>query len=104
DVGAINGKACHDHPEGLPQRGEGEVAGPGVPLADAVEHVGQHLELGGELMVDGLALGLEEALVEVEALARLASVERPERGLCVRVDEQPGDLAEKVVTGGAVDL
>ena len=103
DVGAVDGKTGDHLGDRIAQAVEREIARAPVALADAVEHVGQDIQLAGHRGVHDQPLGVVEEIVEGAGLAGRPAVDLAHAPGVGVGDEHPVYLIEEVVAGGAVD-
>ena len=89
NVRAIDGKAGEDLAEGGPQRIEREVPRAPVPLGNAIEPVGQQLQLARHGRAEDQQLRLLRHLAEIEPLVDEAAIDVGQFGQPGRIDEQP---------------
>ena len=74
---------------------------PPMPLGDAVEPVGQQLQIAGHGRAEDEQFRLVGHLAEVGPLVGEATIDLRQFGQTGRIDKQPVHAIEKVVAGGA---
>ncbi len=101
-VGAVDGKAGDDLAHRLVQAVEREVAIVPVPLREAVQPVGQHVQLAGHADAQDELLAAIGDLAEGHAQAGEALVHLVHRALVALIDEQAVQHHEEVVAARAL--
>ena len=102
-ISAIDGEASDDFADGGRKGGQGKVAIPAVLLREAVEHVGEDVDLAGEGKLHGKLLLSIDQISETGIVAYEAPVGFGKLFLGGAVNQDLGKLIGEVVAGGAVD-
>ena len=95
DVRAVDRETGEDFPQGDAERVEREIARAAVPLGNAIEPVGQQLQVARHGGVQDQQLRLMGHLAEIEVFVDEAAVDRRQFAQPGRIDEQPIHRAEK---------
>ena len=101
NVRAIDGKAGQDFAQRDPQRIEREIPRAPVPLGNAIEPVGEQLQIARHGRAEDQQLRLVRHLAEIEPLVDEAAVDLGQFGQPGRIDEQPVHGVQKIVARGA---
>ena len=101
NVRAIDGKAGQDFAQRDPQRVEREIPRAPVPLGNAIEPVGEQLQIARHGRAEDQQLRLVGHLAEIEPLVDEAAVDLGQLGQPGRIDEQPAHGVQKIVARGA---
>ena len=97
NVRAVDGKAGQDFAQRDPQRVEREIARAPVPLGNAIEPVGEQLQVARHGRAEDQQLRLVGHLAEIEPLVDEAAVDIGQFGQPGRIDEQPVDGVQEIV-------